>query len=350
MKTMRSLKTFALIAGLVAPLVLAADVATAATVKVVAVYHKPVHEGDRVVLLAGAGEANAVTMTQDGSVVVIRDRVPLVAGPGCEALADGAVRCTVTPGLTSSLRVSLGDGDDSARLEGGQWATLHGGPGNDRLEGLPDGSNTFNGGTGNDTMIGGSLSDRFSTGAKPDGADTMIGGNPVPGSTWSSFDLVSYERRSQGVRADLDGDRDDGALGERDLIGADIEGIDGSRFADVLTGGPASDHLNGLDGRDLITGGGGTDYLVGDSLVVDRSRSEDRILGGGGNDVLTGGAGGDRLAGGPGDDTIYAGPGADRVRTRDGAADTVICGSGRDTLLLDSLDFPRPDCELLRAR
>jgi Ca2+-binding RTX toxin-like protein len=331
-------------------LALAADVAMAGTVEVVPVYYKPVHEADRVVFLAGAGEVNHVTMTQEGSVVVTRDRVPLAAGRGCEALADGAVRCTVTAGLTSSLRVSLGDGHDSARLEGGQWATLHGGPGNDHLAGLPDGSNTFQGGTGSDRMVGGSASDGFSAGASPDGADTMIGGSPEPGSAWPEYDSVNYERRGKGVRVDLDGDRDDGAVGEHDLVGADIEVVGGSKGDDVLTGGPASDRLDGHDGRDLITGRGGTDYLVGDHLVIDRSRSADRILGGTGDDVLTGGAGGDRLAGGPGDDTIYAGPGADRVRTRDDAADTVICGSGRDTLLLDSLDFPRPDCERLRAR
>jgi hypothetical protein len=136
MKRMRSLKRFALFAGLVGTLVLATGVATAATVKVEAVFYKPVHEADRVVFLAGAGERNAVTMSQDGSVVVVGDRLPLIAGRGCEALADGAVRCTVTAGLTSSLRVRLGDGDDSARLAGGESATLHGGPGNDRLEGL----------------------------------------------------------------------------------------------------------------------------------------------------------------------------------------------------------------------
>ena len=123
---------------------------------------------------------------------------------------------------------------------------------------------------------------------------------------------MNYERRRQGVHADLDGDRDDGAPGER---------------------GP-------------IRGGAGTDYLVGDPWRnIDRSRSEDRIYGGAENDVLTGGAGGDRLTGGPGDDTIYAGPGPDRVHTRDDAADTVMCGRGRDTLLFDALDFPRPDCE-----
>lgn len=345
---MRSIRILALVAALGALLAVGANAAGAATVKVQAIYYKADHTGDRIVVLSSPGEANDVTVVKDGTAVVVTDRVPLVAGPGCENRAERAVSCTVTPVVSVSFRVRLGDRGDRARVEGDVFAELDGGPGNDHLVGLPDGGTTFLGGTGNDRMVGGSGSDGFLGGAKRDGADTMIGGSPPPqGAPFPEFDTVTYARRSQGVHADLDGDRDDGAPGERDLIGGDIEVIDGSRGADVLTGGPATDRISGGDGRDLIRGGGGTDYLVGDPWVVDRSRSEDRILGGTGADVLTGGAGGDRLTGGPGDDTIYAGPGPDRIHTRDDAADTVICGRGRDSLLFDTLDFPRPDCERL---
>lgn len=127
MKAMRPIKTFALVALSAAMPALGADLAVAATVEVKALYYKPVHEADAVVLVAAPGEANAVTMVQDGSVVVVRDRVPLVAGPGCEAQADRSVRCTVTPGLSTVFRVRLGDGDDAAQLEGGSAATLDGG-------------------------------------------------------------------------------------------------------------------------------------------------------------------------------------------------------------------------------
>jgi Ca2+-binding RTX toxin-like protein len=323
---------------------LATDVAAAANVEVKALYYKPVHEADAVVVVAAPGEANAVTMVQEGSAVVVRDRVALVAGSGCEAQADGAVRCTVTPGLSTFFRVRLGDRDDATQLEGGHYATVDGGRGDDHLVGLPDAPTQFRSGPGNDRMVGGRSYDAFSGGAKADGADTIIGGTAAPGQAVST-DAVSYEGRRQGVHVDRDGDRDDGAPGERDLIAADIEYISGSRGPDVLIGGAGTDHIDGNDGRDLIRGGPGTDYLRGDPWIVDRSRSQDRIHGGAGDDVLTGGAGGDRLTGGSGDDTIYAGPGPDRVYTRDDAADTVICGRGRDTLVLDALDFPRPDCE-----
>lgn len=77
------------------------------------------------------------------------------------------------------------------------------------------------------------------------------------------------------------------------------------------------------------------------------------LRGGPGRDVLAGGPGGDALLGGPGDDQILpgsgvdrvsAGPGDDLVFARDGKAETVGCGPGRDVVSADEDDVLR-GCE-----
>jgi ABC-type nitrate/sulfonate/bicarbonate transport system substrate-binding protein len=74
-----------------------------------------------------------------------------------------------------------------------------------------------------------------------------------------------------------------------------------------------ADRLLGTYGDDVING------LAGN----------DRINGREGNDRLTGAAGKDQILGGPGNDTIFA---------KDGVADVVNCGSGKDTAVADKKD------------
>jgi Ca2+-binding RTX toxin-like protein len=59
-----------------------------------------------------------------------------------------------------------------------------------------------------------------------------------------------------------------------------------------------------------------------------------------------GGAGRDFIIGGNGKDTIDAGPGADFVQVAaDNFGDTIVCGSGDDTVRADPLDTVAADCE-----
>ena len=85
----------------------------------------------------------------------------------------------------------------------------------------------------------------------------------------------------------------------------------------VGTNGP--DRLVGTSRRDVICGLGGSDLL----------------LGLGRDDVLVGGPGADYLRPGAGRDRILCGPGNDYVAARDGAADLVLGGDGRDRGRLD---------------
>jgi hypothetical protein len=80
-----------------------------------------------------------------------------------------------------------------------------------------------------------------------------------------------------------------------------------------ITGGGGNDVFNAGAGNDTVTGGDGSDT----------------INGGAGNDNLSGGAGNDIIDGGDDDDTLTAGTGLDRLSG----------GAGNDLLVVETLDF-----------
>lgn len=87
-----------------------------------------------------------------------------------------------------------------------------------------------------------------------------------------------------------------------------------------------------------LLGGAGADVLVGGPLG-------DQLAGDTGDDTLDGVGGDDVLDGGLGADELRAGAGDDGLRVRDGIADAVACGEGRDTVTADTLDVVAADCE-----
>ena len=102
-------------------------------------------------------------------------------------------------------------------------------------------------------------------------------------------------------------------------------------------GGPGDDFLSALDepGPVRLDGGPGEDFFYG-------STGADLLLGGAGADrFISTGRRGDVIDPGPGTDWVDAeyNRGDDVVRARDGHADYVACGAGRDTVVLDRLDF-----------
>ena len=113
---------------------------------------------------------------------------------------------------------------------------------------------TFNGGNGNDNLVG------------TTGGDTMNGGN-----------------------------------GNDRLYGADSDliGMSGGNGNDLLIGGRGNSMLDGGNGNDNLDGGLGNDPLSG-------GNGNDRLAGGAGNDPLAGGNGNDDYAftGGFGHDTV----------------------------------------------
>ncbi|MBG0560912.1 calcium-binding protein [Actinoplanes aureus] len=272
--------------------------------------------GDEVHYIAGSNLTNKVVVTRSGRVVTIDDRVPIRAGAGCKAVKGDRtkVRCTVRNKSVSGKTVVVqlgnkndsfinrtpfssigygGSGSDSLtggrgadhfrgesgkdklvgaggrdllygnggddRLSGGdERDSVHGGNGNDVMTGN-NGPDLLNGGPGDDNQYGGAGDDDFWTwGSGTDGADLYLGG--------SGRDKIQYIARTQPIRVDLDGAKgDDGAAGEHDTVGADIEDIRGGSGDDILVGNGSANRLDGVLGNDRIFGGDGRDQLLGDS-------------------------------------------------------------------------------------
>src|SRR5919109_1264033 len=223
----------ALLACLAAALALPAS-AGAATVRLEDEFDQRSNTtSQEVVYDALPGEANDLGATYDGSRFYdLTDPAGITPGRGCtrpNPLDATRARCEVTAGGgTSGITVNGGDRNDIVRING-VGAILRGGDGNDALLG-PDFGSRFEGGKGDDLMIGGDSTDLFEEGPARNGADAMRGSGNV--------DEVSYRKRRGKIRADLQGDRDDGEPGERDQIDDDVED---------LSGGRANDRLDGFD-------------------------------------------------------------------------------------------------------
>jgi Ca2+-binding RTX toxin-like protein len=136
--------------------------------------------------------------------------------------------------------------------------------------------------------------------------------------------------------------------------------INGGLHHDRLFGGHGNDTVNGDDGRDLISGGKGDDVEHGgagnDRMFA--NQGVDQLFGDGGNDQLWALARVDvDTTNGPDTtgDTVHGGDGDDTIHTRDGEADNIDCGPGRDRALLDQQDVivdattdnPNGSCEVV---
>jgi hypothetical protein len=270
---------------------------------------------------AAAGKVSNVTFleTAPNSVTVERfplskDSDPITPGPGC---SPGAGNTAICSGVTSA---AIDAGDQSDRIAATYETTpdvfaglttipvaIAGGDGNDALVGGARGD-TIEGGAGNDDIDGSAGNDSLRGGdghdfLQPDnGTDTMIGGDGV--------DTAAYGRRVTPTFT-LDGLANDGAAAENDLIGTDVENVEGSAddAAQTVTiiGDGRGNRLTVTFGKANITGGEGPDILEGSSQ----------------------------------DDTIIA---------RDGSPDTVICNGGTDTVLVDTLDTVSPSCENVQTQ
>lgn len=123
-----------------------------------------------------------------------------------------------------------------------------------------------------------------------------------------------------------------GGAGADDLFGGDgwdyVRGQDGD---DWIAGGEDFDDLHGNAGNDTIYGGAGDDWVVGgkdhDDLIGDEGF--DVVLGNLGDDYVFGGDGDDWVRGGQGDDEVRGGAGWDFL-SGDRGSDTLEGGSGAD--------------------
>jgi Ca2+-binding RTX toxin-like protein len=263
----------------------------------------------------------------------------LYGGDGNDSIYSNDGADKMNGGLGADTLRALNDAEDVSTLKGDEGNDslysgngndlLYGGTGDDSLEG-DRGTDTLDGGDGNDRMDGDDDDPR----AMP---DTFIGGTGV--------DTVDYGARISvvgPVNVNLDGVANDGASGEKDKVGADVENITGTWYDDVLTGNGNPNEIHGLYGDDIVTGAGGSDQLEGESDAdqVFGGTGDDLVTGGGDDDALDGGDGNDDIFGQEGDDDVFGGDGADKIRSGDDfddvdggpGLDNIDAGSGSDTL------------------
>jgi hypothetical protein len=303
-----------------------------------------------------------VSVTESQSSFVVHDFGPTAAtiepGSGCSRAersfvgSGGAsrpvVECPISqpPGASDrNITAQLGGGDDfygGASFASAGQAVVNaydGGSGNDRIIG-GIGIETIRGGDGDDLLTGAGGGDRLEGGTGNDafnpgpGTNIVLGeggddrleesgsanfGVPVDTSGADSFtggagrDRVGYQSRTAAVTVAADGP--DGQAGENDSIASDVEEIVGGSAADNLSLTLRST----LPG--LVDGGAGADLLSAVARIAV---------------TLRGGLGRDRFVGSSAPETLEA---------RDGETDEIACGGGSDSLDADLRDKPPPDCE-----
>ena len=150
---------------------------------------------------------------------------------------------------------------------------IRGTTGNDRIFGEA-GDDVLVGDAGND-LIDGGLGDDTLEG--DEGDDEIIGG--------AGRDTLRFGISSFGVVVDLDAGT---VTGEGNDTVSGIESIEGTRYADELTGDDEANTIYGAGGADIIAGGGGNDELDGDRYdFTGLGTTFDEIDGGGGDDLVT---------------------------------------------------------------
>jgi Ca2+-binding RTX toxin-like protein len=271
--------------------------------------------GENLTYVAAPGEANDVTIRWTTDVVTVTDPGASItladsAAKTCRQTGDPhVVECDVTspfpqyrmPGGLGTF--DMGDGDDTARVVAPKTmfsdSTFDGGPGDDHLVGAGD-DDKFVAGPGHDTYEPGG------------GAHNVL--------VYSGQDPIRIDRRIPGAAPD----------GE--IIPDGIQGIVTGPGDDVLVGGDADESFVSWGGNDRIEGNGGDDVIEDgpgdgstDGPLLDGGPGDDTLRGYFGEQRLNGGPGADLLTGGDGADDLRGGPGLDLVSY---ASDDVAPGSG----------------------
>jgi hypothetical protein len=187
-----------------------------------------------------AGVNDQITVRVSGGFVQVSNPASTItAGAGCTLLSSHEAQCQAATSVFSLSLRSL-DGDDSVVNATSIPSLIRAGDGNDLLVG-GSGADTLSGGFGSDVIRGGA------------GVDT------------ASYGEVANRL---GVQADLDGatgddgSSEDGPVGARDTIAADVEDLLGTGADDVLTGNAGPNVVDGNGGRDQVRGVGGADQLT----------------------------------------------------------------------------------------
>jgi Ca2+-binding RTX toxin-like protein len=249
------------------------------------------------------------------------------AGAGNDTIVSAPVSAVVQEcgggcfGGVGSQTIEGGAGNDLIFGQRGN-DTLRGGPGNDSLYG-GIGDDKLEGGDGDDFLYGGFGADAIDG---QEGSDTVRGDGtvdqPLRDTGFAGVDTLSYATGiTPGFSDEMEGfnypDFNEYAGfpsrgGERGVYlnlgeghadngvaasGGGVDRIEGQGFERII-GSPFADYIVGTGAGEAIYGGGGADVIRGE----------------GGEDHLFGGADGDDLDGGGGSDSADGGSGADRCQ------------------------------------
>ncbi|MGL5082193.1 MAG: tandem-95 repeat protein [Microcoleaceae cyanobacterium] len=263
---------------------------------------------------------SAILGTEANDVLVGTDSPDAVLGSGGNDTIDAAVGDDIVDGGADSDLIFGAVGNDTLiGDEGGAEGVIVGGAdvisgeqGNDVIS-LNVGADTLYGGREDDFGYGGQDDDLMYGDRGNDtlfgdlGSDTLFGDQDVPNPT---------------------------TLAGQDLLwgGAGDDFLNGNTNTDTLSGGAGADVVQGGQQNDLVFGEAGNDEVFGDL-------GDDTVVGNEGNDTLYGGTGTneadlgqDKLCGGGGDDLLFAEAGQDII-CGDGGNDTLYGGENSDTLI-----------------
>ncbi len=326
-----------------------------------------------------SGQTSAVTGAAGGYAVDIerRGNVPITIEKGAQTgnvlveASLGNVKLDLIDRftVTSYTELRLVDGITRATLLGRENVNLFGN-GDDNILRGNDGNNVLVGGGGRDTFIGGDGFDEASldgySGNLARGAQTIdlafadTSTGFAAGATFVGIDGLIGSRSRDRLRGDegdnsLDGGRNvdflAGRGGDDTLYGGDSD--------DILVGGTGADRLIGGDGRDQAsylyateavlvylrdpsfnTGEAiGDTYLEIEDIAGSRFADElwgdygdNRLIGGGGEDLLVGQDGNDYLNGGAGQDFLVGEQGDDVLNGGDGVDIFAFAFGGNDRI------------------
>lgn len=234
---------------------------------------------------------------------------------------------TLDIGTTENLDVNGQGGNDiiigSVGLNGLIGLDFDGGEGNDLLIG-GDGSDVLRGGAGNDTLIGnrgndivlGQDGEDLLVVNDGDGSDFLEGGEGL-----DTVQVNGSNTAGDDFRIDPNGER---VRFRRINLGQFLLNIGTTENLDV----------NGQGGGDVIIASTGLADLT--SLDLDGGEGNDLLIGSDGIDVLRGGAGNDTLVGGRGNDIKLGEAGDDLLIWNNGdGSDLMEGGEGRDTVQIN---------------
>ncbi len=193
------------------------------------------------ILLQQYGQTDTLIMLDGGRKVLVKNALPDELTIDQFVLPDHVAQIVVGTPLTDNDQIKRGS-DLANSVSGSLGSDVLEGLGSDDILYGSHGDDHLSGGAGNDALVGGK------------GADTLDGG--------ADTDVVGYALSHEAIAVDLAAGTASGGTAAGDTL-VSIEGVNGSRFDDVLSGDSHDNLLSGHEGDDILNGRGGDNTLSG---------------------------------------------------------------------------------------